>query len=123
MSQVDGAAGSVNTSKHTRTGMLRRVWGRGEEGETERLRGAKEERKDKQSRLDTKARSPASRDPSTAVRADDAGHGVPAGPRAPVGEVHRTGAHVTGQLLERRRDAVKHALEVAPRASGSGAPT
>lgn len=61
-------------------------------------------------RKDEKTPSPPSRNPSTAVGADDARHGVPAGPRAPVSEVHRTCAHVTGELLESRRevDMVKH---------------
>lgn len=56
-------------------------------------------------RKEEEAPSPPSRHPATAVGADDARHGVPAGPRAPVSEVHRTGAHVTGELLESRREA------------------
>lgn len=52
-------------------------------------------------------RSPPPRHPSAAVRTDDARHRVPAGPRAPVGEVHRTGAHVTRELLEGRWGRVK----------------
>lgn len=44
---------------------------------------------------------PSSHDPPAAVRADDARHRVPAGPRAPVGEVHGTCAHITREFLER----------------------
>lgn len=55
-------------------------------------------------RKDKKTPSPPSRNPPAALRADDARHGVPAGPRAPVGEVHRTRAHVTGELLESWRE-------------------
>lgn len=43
-------------------------------------------------------------DADAPVGADDVGHRVPAGARAPVGEVHRAGSHVRWELLERREE-------------------
>lgn len=46
-----------------------------------------------------KRSAPPPGDPSASVGADDAGHRVPAGPRAAVGEMHRAGAHIRRELL------------------------
>lgn len=43
--------------------------------------------------------SPPPDNPSAPVWADDVRHGVPAGSRAAVGEVHRAGAHIGRKLL------------------------
>lgn len=45
-------------------------------------------------------------DADAPIGADDVGHGVPAGPRAPVGEVHRTRSHVRRELLDGRKERV-----------------